>query len=72
MEIQSYLKDAWRSRAQPELVFDLSITLNRIGSSCHVQQKGLLSHSQDLDVPLRLAAQRKMNPRHNDHILPQS
>ena len=42
------------------LVFDLSITHDRIGSSCHVQQNGLLSHPQDLDAPLRLAAQRKV------------
>jgi hypothetical protein len=43
------------------LVFDLSITHDRFGSSSHVQQNGLLSHPQDLDLPLRLAAQRKIN-----------
>ena len=30
-------------------------------SSGHVQQNGLLSHPQDLDAPLRLAAQCKVN-----------
>jgi hypothetical protein len=34
---------------------------DRFGSSSHVQQNGLLVHPQDLDVPLRLAAQRKIN-----------
>jgi hypothetical protein len=43
------------------LVFDLSITQDRFGSSSHVQQNGLLSHPQDFDAPLRLAAQRKIN-----------
>ena len=43
------------------LVFDLSITHDRIGSSCQVQQNGSLSHKQDLDAPLRMAAQRKIN-----------
>jgi hypothetical protein len=42
------------------LVFDLSITHDRFGSSTHVHQNGLLSHPQDLDAPLRLAAQRKL------------
>ena len=58
VEIKSYLQDAAGHRS---LVFDLSITHDRIGSSGHVQQNGLLSHAQDLDVPLRLAAQRKGN-----------
>ena len=39
----------------------MSITHDKIGSSGHVQQNGLLSHPQDLDAPLRLAAQRKVN-----------
>ena len=30
-------------------------------SSIHVQQNGLLTHPQDLDGPLRVAAQRKIN-----------
>ena len=34
---------------------------HRFGSSCHAQLNGLLSHPQDLDAPLRLAAQRKLN-----------
>ena len=43
------------------LVFDLSITHDRFGSSTHVAQNGLLLHPQDLDAPPRLAAQRKIN-----------
>jgi hypothetical protein len=58
VEIRSFLQDAAGCRS---LVFDLSITHDRIGSSCHVLQNGLLSHPQDLDAPLRLAAQRKIN-----------
>ena len=69
VEIRNYLRDQAGSRS---LVFDLSITYvsaargylsqngHRFGSS-HVQQNGLLSHPQDLDAPLRLAAQRKIN-----------
>ena len=52
------IRDAAGSRS---LVFDLSITHDRIGSSCHVQQNGSLSHKQDLVAPLRMAAQRKIN-----------
>ena len=58
VEIREYLRDAAGSRS---LVFDLSITHDRFGSSTHVQQNGALSHPQDLDAPLRLAAQRKIN-----------
>ena len=58
MELRSYLQDAAGRRS---LVFDLSMTHDRFGSSSHVQQNGLLSHPQDLDAPLRLAAQRKIN-----------
>jgi hypothetical protein len=50
------------------LVFDLSITHDRIGSSCHVQQNGLLSHPRDLDAPLLLAAQRKVNSYRQQHV----
>jgi hypothetical protein len=57
-EIRNYLQDAAGRRS---LVFDLSITRERFGSSNHVHQNGLLSHPQDLDAPLRLAAQRKTN-----------
>jgi hypothetical protein len=49
--------EAW-SRS---LVFDLSITHDRFGSNSHVQQNGSLSHPQDLDCPMRVAAQRKTN-----------
>ena len=44
------------------LVFDLSMTHYRFGSSSHVHQNGLQHMAaQDLDAPLRLAAQRKTN-----------
>ena len=43
------------------LVFDLSIAHDSFGSSCHVLQNGNLTHPQDLDGPLRVAAQRKIN-----------
>jgi hypothetical protein len=42
------------------LVFDLSIAHDRFGSSSHPQQNGCLSNPQDLDAPLRIAAQRKI------------
>ena len=58
VEIRNYLRDQAGSRS---LVFDLSITHDRYGSSSHVQQNGLLSHPQDLNAPLRLAAQRRIN-----------
>ena len=58
VEICNYLRDQAGSRS---LVFELSITHHRFGSSSHVHQNGLLSHPQDLDAPLRLAAQRKIN-----------
>jgi hypothetical protein len=58
VEILNYLRDQAGIRS---LIFDLSITHHYIGSSSHVQQKGLLTHPQDLDAPLRLAAQRKIN-----------
>jgi hypothetical protein len=56
VELRSYLQAGRRS-----LVFDLSMTHDRFGSSSHVQQNGLLSHPQDLDAPLRVAAQRIIN-----------
>ena len=37
------------------------MTQDSFGSSSHVQQNGLLSNPKDLDAPLRLAAQRKIN-----------
>jgi hypothetical protein len=58
VEVRHYLHDTAGSLS---LVFDLSITHDRICSSCHVQQNGLLLHPQDLDAPLGLAALRKMN-----------
>jgi hypothetical protein len=58
VEIRSFLPDA---AGRWSLVFDLSMTHDRFGSSSHVQQNGLLSHPQDLDAPLRLAVQRKIN-----------
>jgi hypothetical protein len=57
VEVRNYLRDAAGSRS---LVFDFSITHERIGISCHVQQNGSLSHTQDLDASLRIAAQRKL------------
>jgi len=58
VEVRSYLRDQGGSRS---LVFDLSIAHDRFGSSSHVQQNGSLSHPQDLDGPMRVAAQRKTN-----------
>jgi hypothetical protein len=58
VEIWSYLGDKSGSWS---LVFDLSIAHDRFGSSSHVQQNGLLSHPQDRDGPMRVAAQRKIN-----------
>jgi hypothetical protein len=37
------------------------MTHDRFGSSSHVHQNGLLSHPQDLEASLRVAAQRKIN-----------
>jgi len=58
VEIRSYLRDQAGSRS---LVFDLSIFHDRFGSSSHVQQNGTLQHPQDLDGPMRVAVQRKIN-----------
>jgi hypothetical protein len=58
VEVRSFLRDQAGSRS---LVFDLSITHDRFGSSSHVQQNGSLSHPQDLDGPMRVVAQRKTN-----------
>jgi hypothetical protein len=58
LELSSYLPDV---AGRLSLFFDLSMTHNRFGSSSHVQQNGLLLHPQDLDAPLRLVAQRKIN-----------
>jgi hypothetical protein len=58
VELCSYLQDVAGRRS---LVFDLSMTHDRFCSSSHVQQNGLLLHPQDLDVPLSLAVNRKIN-----------
>ena len=55
VEIKNYLQSQAGRRS---LVFDLSIAHDRFGSSSHVQQNGCLSHPQDLDAPLRIAAQK--------------
>jgi len=55
VEIRNCLRDQAGSRS---LVFDLSITHDRYGSSSHVQQNGLLSHprtSMRLCILLRSA-----------------
>ena len=57
VEIRNYLRD---QAGNLSLVFDLSIAHDRFGSSSHVQQNGLLTHPQDLDGPLHVAAQRKI------------
>ena len=57
VELRDYLQSQAGRRS---LVFDLSIAHDRFGSSSHVQQNGCLSHPQDLDAPLRIAAQRKI------------
>jgi hypothetical protein len=58
VEISAFFQDVAGRRS---LVFDLSMTHDRFCSSSHVQQNGSLSHPQDLDATLRLAAQRKIN-----------
>jgi hypothetical protein len=65
VELRSYLQDAAGCRS---LVFDLSMTHDRFGSSSHVQQNGLLSHPQDLDAPLRLADQAKLTAIGNNTL----
>ena len=54
----NYLQDAAGSR---NLVLDLSIAHDHYGSSTHPRHNGLLTHAQDLDAPLRVAARTKMN-----------
>ena len=65
VEVRSYLRDQAGSRS---FVFDLSIAHERFGSSSHVQQNGSLSHPQDLDGPMRVAAQRRNNA-YKQHML---
>jgi hypothetical protein len=64
VEVRSYLRDQAGIRS---LVFDLSITHDRFGSSSHVQQHGSLLHPQDLDGPMRVAAHRKTNAYKQTH-----
>jgi len=65
VEIRNYLRSQAWSRS---LVFDLSIAHDRFGSSSHVQQNGCLSHPQDLDATLRIAAQRRLLPISNNTL----
>ena len=58
VEVRSYLRDQAGSRS---LVFDLSIAHDRFGSSSHVQQNWSLSHPQDFDCLMRVAAHRETN-----------
>ena len=58
VEILNYLQDAAGSR---NLVFDLAVTHDRYGSSAQPHQNGLLTHPQDLDAPLHVAARKKIN-----------
>ena len=58
VEIRTTFRDSAGPRS---LVFDLRIAHDRFGSSSHVLQNGLLTHTQYLDGPLRVAAQRKIN-----------
>ena len=58
VEILNYLRDQAGSRS---LVFDLSITHDLYGSSSHPLQNGRLTHPQDVDAPLHIATQRKIN-----------
>jgi hypothetical protein len=39
---------------------------DRFGSISHVKQKGMLPHPQDIDVPMGLAVQRKINGKSNN------
>ena len=58
VEILNYLQDAAGSR---NLVFDLAVTHDRYGSSAQPHHNGLLTHPQDLDAPLYVAARKKIN-----------
>jgi hypothetical protein len=65
VEIRSFLQDAAGRRS---LVFDLSMTHDRFGSSSHVQQNGLLSHPQDLDAPCVLLRSAKLTATDNNTL----
>ena len=58
VEIRNYLRDQAGSRS---LVFDLNIAHDRYGSSSHPLQNGRFTHPQDIDAPLDVAAQGKIN-----------
>jgi hypothetical protein len=62
-----------RTSGQPEPGLRLCITHEGFGSSSHPQQNGRLTHPQDIDAPLHIAVQRKMNScrqqyAHNQNI----
>ncbi len=65
VELRSYLQDVVGCRS---LVFDLSMTHDRFGSSSHVQQNCLLSHHQDLNASLGVAAQRNINSYRQQYV----
>jgi hypothetical protein len=70
LELRNYLRDQAGSRS---LVFDLSITHERYGSSSHPLQNGHLTHTQDIDASLHITAQRNINAlrqqyAHNQNI----
>jgi hypothetical protein len=69
VEIRNYLRDQAGSRS---LVLDLSIAHDRYGSGSHPLQNGRLTHPQDIDAPLLIAAQRKINiyTCHHKHVHP--
>jgi hypothetical protein len=68
VDLRNYLRDQAGSRS---LVFDLSIT-QRYGSSSHPLQNGHLTHPQDIDAPLHIAAERKINSYMQQHADNQS
>jgi len=49
------------ARRRCNLVFDLAVTHDRYGSSAQPHQNGLLTHPQDLDAPLHVAARKKIS-----------
>ncbi len=53
VEIRSYLQDAAGGRG---LVFDLSMTHDRFGSSRHEQQNSLQPHNKDIEAPTSCCA----------------
>ena len=47
--------------ARKNLTPKSKVTNERFGTSSHPLQNGMLTHPQDFDAPLRLAAQGKIN-----------